>query len=488
MHASAMLDKYKKLSTQIKASFWFLICAFLQKSISFITTPIFTRLLTTAEYGQYNVFNSWMGILSVIVTLNLYYGVYARGLVTFESERNEFSSSLQGLTLTLVAAWMAVCLLFSQFWNQLTGLTTLQMLLMLQMMWTTAVFSFWSCEQRVDLKYRKLVLVTVIVSIAKPILGIVFVNLSEDRVTARIFAIALVELIAYTGFFFVQIYRGKRFFSAKFWKHALVFNIPLIPHYLSSSILNSADRIMIDQMVGQSEAGIYGLAYSISMIMTMFNTALTQTIEPWLYKKIHTRRIQDIGQVAYPSMILIAVVNILLIAFSPEIISIFAPNEYYDAIYVIPPVAMSSFFMSSYSFFAVFEFYYQRTKLIALATSVGAILNIVLNYIFIKIYGYYAAGYTTLVCYILYAVFHYIAMMKTCKNKFDGQKPYSIAIYAAIMGVFLALGFLLLFTYRFPWLRYALILIFAVILILKRKLIVETLRLLGNLRDRSTRA
>ena len=483
-----ILERYKGLPAQVKASFWFLICAFLQKGISFITTPIFTRLLTTAEYGQYNVFNSWMSILSVIVTLNLSYGVYVRGLVTFESERNKFSSSLQGLTLTLVAAWTAVYLLFSEFWNQITGLTTLQMLLMLQMMWTTAVFSFWSCEQRVDFRYRKLVLVTVIVSIAKPVLGIIFVNLSEDRVTARIFAIALVELIAYTGFFFVQMYRGKRFFSANFWKHALAFNIPLVPHYLSMSVLNSADRIMIDNMVGQSEAGIYGLAYSVSMIMTMFNTALTQTIEPWLYKKIHTGKIQEIAQVAYPSMVLIAVVNVLLIAFAPEVISIFAPPEYHEAIYIIPPVTMSSFFMFSYSFFAVFEFYYQRTKLIAMATSIGAVLNIVLNYIFIGLFGYHAAGYTTLVCYILYAAFHYLSMTKTCKNKFDGQKPYNIAVYAAIICVFLAVSFLFLFTYRFPWLRYALIFLFAVILIAKRKLIVKTVRLLGSLRDRGARA
>lgn len=48
-----LLVKYRSIPVQVKASLWFLICAFLQKGISFITTPIFTRLLSTSEYGQY---------------------------------------------------------------------------------------------------------------------------------------------------------------------------------------------------------------------------------------------------------------------------------------------------------------------------------------------------------------------------------------------------------------------------------------------------
>ena len=83
--------------------------------------------------------------------------------------------------------------------------------------------------------------------------------------------------------FYVQQKAGKAFFSKKFWKYALLFNIPLVPHYLASTVLNSADRIMIQEMVGSSEAGIYNLAYSVSLIMTFFNTALMQTITPWMY-------------------------------------------------------------------------------------------------------------------------------------------------------------------------------------------------------------
>ena len=92
--------KYRGLPVPVKASFWFLISAFLQKGISVISTPIFTRLLSTAEYGQYNVFNSWLGIVTVFVTLQLYSGVFTQGMVKFEDRKYQYASSLQGLCLT----------------------------------------------------------------------------------------------------------------------------------------------------------------------------------------------------------------------------------------------------------------------------------------------------------------------------------------------------------------------------------------------------
>ncbi len=481
---NAIIKKYNNIPVQVKASFWFLVCAFMQRGISFITTPIFTRLLTASEYGSYNVFNSWLSVLSVIVTMNLYSGVYTRGLVKFENDKKRFSSSLQGLTLILVVVWLAIYLVFHQYFNQLFSLTTVQMLLMILIMWTTAVYNFWAAENRVNFRYKTLVIVTIVVAIAKPVLGIFFVINAEDKVTARILGIALVELAVYTGFFFLQMFRGKTFCSLKYWKHSLSFNIPLIPHYLSSSVLNSADRIMIERMVNSTAAGIYSLAYSISVIMTVFNTAMIQTIEPWMYKKIHEKKISDISKVAYPAFVLIAMMNVFLIAFAPEIVTIFAPPEYYEAIFVIPPVAMSVFFTFSYTFFAVFEFYYEKTKLVAIATCVGAIMNVVLNYFCINWFGYIAAGYTTLICYIMYAIFHYMFMRRICNKYLNGQQPYQNKIYFSIAMSFIALGCLFMITYKIFLLRYVLILTMLAVCFVFRKKIIHLIKNIINVKQK----
>lgn len=457
------------MPAQVRASLWFLCCSFLQKGISVITTPIFARLMDTAEYGQYNVFNSWASIISVIVSFQLSYGVFTQGLVKFDTERKQYASSLQTLSLVLCVGWTCIYLLFREYWNSLFGLTTVQMLLMLVTIWATAVFNFWAAEQRVLLRYRELVALTVAVSIAKPVIGIIFVCNADDKVTARILGIALVELVGFTALFFKQMIRGRLYVSKRFWKHAILFNAPLIPHYLSQTVLNSSDRIMISKMVNEQSAGIYSIAYSVAQLMTLFSTAISQTMGPWVYQKIKEKQVDAIKNVAYGVLCLFAVLNILLIAFAPEMVAIFAPPSYYEAIWVIPPVVMSTFFMFAYDLFAKFGFYYEKTHYVTLATLFGAVLNVVLNYIFIGLFGYVAAGYTTLVCYIVFAVAHYCFMTKICNKFLDGVRPYSLKVLLGIAIVFMMLGGLLTVTYNYIVIRYSVIIAIVLACVIARK-------------------
>lgn len=472
----SLIGKYNALSVQLRATIWFFVCSVLQRGISVITTPIFTRLLSTEEYGQFSVFNSWLTIAQIVVTLQLAGGVYTMGIVKFKEEEKVFTSSLQGLNLVLCLAWTGVYWIFRDFWNQLFSLTTVQMLAMLLMIWSTAAFNFWMTTQRNQYWYHLLVAVTLAVSVAKPVIGILFVVNADDKVTARILGLALVEVIAYSGFFFMQVYRGKKFYSGKFWRYAIAFNLPLLPHYLSNAILGSSDRIMIQRMVGVSAAGIYSLAYSISQIMTMVNEALNKTMSPWLYQKIREKNYAAIPKVVYPSLILIAAANLALIAIAPEAVAIFAPPEYQEAIYVIPPVAMSVFATYLYLCFAPFEFYYEKRIWTTIGTLTSAVANIILNYIFIQLCGYQAAGYTTLVCYLVNSFMHYFFMRKVCKVYLDDLKPYNLRTLLLITGVFMGIGFLYIPTYANPILRYTYTILLLIILFTQRKRVVEALR------------
>lgn len=471
--------KYDGLQIQIKASFWFLLCSFCQKAINTIVTPFITRLLTTEEYGVYSVFNSWMSIFIVFVTLNLYAGVYAQGVVKFNEDKKVFTSTLQGLTLTIVICWTAIYLVFRSWINQILGLTTLQCILMIILMWATSSYNFWATYQRTNYKYRELVFVTLLTSLLKPIIGIALALISKNKVTALIIGFALTEFIIYGFLFLVQMKNGKRFHSSKYWTYAIKFNIPLIPHYLSQTLLNSSDRIIIKQMIGTSEAGIYNLAYSISFVTSMFSNSLSSTISPWMYKKIKEKDYKSIPYVCYFSMVFIAIVNLLLIAFAPEIVSIFAPKSYKNAIYVIPPITMSVYFIFLYSIFSNFEFYFEKTKSITSATIISSLLNIILNYIFIKKYGYYAAGYTTLVCYILYAIFHYLSMNSVCIKNY-GNKIFDGKILLLISSLFIVSGFVIFMLYKYTLLRYFAIISGIFIIFINRKRIISIIKTLYN--------
>ena len=483
-----MLNSLRKISAyyhtapvQIRASIWFLICTFMQRGISVITTPIFTRLLSTSEYGQYGVFTSWLGIASAVVTLNLCYGMYSQGLIKFEEDRDRFSSSLQGLALVLVTAWTVAYLITRKAINVLTGLTTAQTLLLLVMVWTSTVFNFWATSKRVNYDYRLLVVLTIVVSLLKPVFGIAMVVNSDDKVTARIFGLALVELIGYGWMFFVQMRQGRTFYNHKYWRYALLFCIPLVPHYLSQVVLSSVNRIMIANMVGDSQAGIYNLANSISTLAALLNTALIQTVEPWMFRSMKGKRIDRMKTVAYPALIAVALVNLLLIAFAPEAVAVFAPQEYLEAIWVIPPISISVFFNFSYVLYAEIEFYFEKTSYLSLATLVGAALNVILNLLFIPVFGYLAAGYVTLVCYAVFALLHYAVMRRISRRQF-GVSPYSAKVIGGLSLAFTIAGLSYLAFYENIALRYGITLLLLLVVFVKRKGVVRGLKRLVSAR------
>ena len=71
-----IIINYKKLPIPVRAVLWLTVCTFLQKGISVITIPIFTRVLTTEEYGQFSVFISWENICQLFTSLSLHTGVF----------------------------------------------------------------------------------------------------------------------------------------------------------------------------------------------------------------------------------------------------------------------------------------------------------------------------------------------------------------------------------------------------------------------------
>lgn len=469
-------NRYKNMPVRVRASLWFVVCGFLQRGISTLTTPIFTRLLTTEEYGLYSTFTSWLDIITIFATLRLGFGVYMQGLVKFEDDKNNFSSSLLSLATTWWGVSFTIYLLFSNFWNKIFGLSTLEMVCMFIMMISTVAFNFWSVKKRVEVDYVPLVKLTLLVSLLKPTLGITAVYLFPDnRVTARIVSLAVVELVCYVGLYFSIIRKGRHF-DKKYWRHALKFNIPLIPHFLSQTILNQSDRIMIRSLVGPGAAGIYSLAYNISIIMSIINTSIQNTLSPWVYKKIKDKEHDRIGKVSYMVLSIVALANFVLIAVAPEVLFVFAPSSYHGAVYVIPPVAMGNFFIFMYSLFANFETYLGKTVYMMTASVTGAVLNLVLNYIFIPKFGYMAAAYTTLLCYIVYTVLHYYFMRMACRKLLDNIKVYDMRIILAITAAFMISGQLMVGLYDKMILRYAIILAIAAVMIWKRKYITNILK------------
>lgn len=470
------MAKYKNFSIQAKASIWYSCCSILQKGISFIVIPIYTRMLTVAEYGQYTVFQSWRDIIIIFATLNLYCGIFTKAMVDYKDDRDAYTACMQGLGTIITGVFLIVYLVSSEFWNRLFDLDFTTMILLFAYYITYPAFSFWSVRQRVEYRYRCMVFVTLIVSIFTPIISIALLKLTDLRANAVIWGFLFVQIMVGLFFYISNFFRGKLFFHRKYWIHALAFNIPLIPHYLSLIILGQSDRIMIKAMCGSNKAGIYSLAYSVSQLMIIFISAINGSFVPWIYEKLKVQDYKSIAKVSNVLCILCGFMSLGAILISPEIIYILGTEEYMEAIWIVPVVSLSVYYTFCYGLFSNVEFYFDATKYVMLASTSGAILNIILNYIFIPIFGYIVAAYTTLICYLVFMIMHYLFMRIICKRKLQGIHIFDdkfIAISSVSLFI-LMIGCMLL--YKITLLRYLVIIVMAVIGIVKIDKILNLIR------------
>ncbi|MCR4903770.1 MAG: polysaccharide biosynthesis C-terminal domain-containing protein, partial [Butyrivibrio sp.] len=412
--------------------------------------------------------------MSVIITMNMFYGVYTQGLVKYEDDSERFTSSMQGLMTTLCVIWFFIYIFTKNYAYMLLKIDFSKAFFMIVIIWSGGIFEFWATQQRINYKYKSLFIITLLMSVLQFILCLCGIIYSHNKSLAWIIGVAVSQFLICILLFLNQIKKERHLYSSHYWKYALCFSIPLIPHYLSQIVLSVSDRIMINNMIGTEAAGVYSFAYHVAMIMTMIQGAILNVVNPWIYRQIKNKTVENISIVAYGTMTIVAMGNIAIIAFSPEMVSLLAPQAYHNAIWIIPPVSMGCFFMYCYSLFADFSFYYNKTMSIMIASVAGAILNVVLNYLLIPLFGEFVAGYTTMISYLVYIFMHYRMMCRTCYNN-GVSNAYNKKILMLIIVSFIFIGFMYLIMYNSICLRICVTLTLVVIIIYRRKYFLETI-------------
>lgn len=478
---NSLLNKYKKMPLAAKAALWFVICSVLQKCISFITVPIFTRIMPTFEYGIYSTYLSWYSVLTVFCTLNMHNCIYMNEISKAKNENKKNEIVIPMLTLGQIITFLIfiLYLIFHKFLNSIIGLPTIMVSLLFLQIFFEPPVNFWLVKQRFDFKYVKLVILTISKIILDSILGIVFVLVFKNNQSlARVISIVLIQVII-GGYIYIYFYKkAKKIFSLNDWKHILKVQLPLLPHGLSLTILSSSDRIMINKLVGAVQAGIYSVAYSAGYIVNVLKNSMMDALRPWIYSKIRNKKFEDIKKISKTILILILIITFCFVAFAPELIMIMAPKSYYEAIYVIPPVAASSFFTFLYNLFSSVGFYYEKTNKIMIASVSGAIMNIILNFIFIPLFGYIVAAYTTLFCYIFFASAHYLIMKNICKKELENVKIFDTKFILILSLLVIIITILFEFIYSNILIRYSIILILILIFMINKKKFLNLIKLI----------
>ena len=214
----------------------------------------------------------------------------------------------------------------------------------------------------------------------------------------------------------------------------------MVLHQLSHYLLTSFDQIIINQLLGSKETGLYFVAYRIGLIQNIVNLAIIKAWTPIFYEKLNNNLQQDITKLSHKYSVVIFSFAALMIIFSREIITLISDANFHSAAPIIPIIVLSYLLVYIYTIYVNYSFYHKKTYLISIATLLSGFINIGLNYLLIPKFGYFAAAYTTLISYFVLFIFHYVNVRYILKVK------NIVPLFDILKFIFLPLGGLLLFT------------------------------------------
>lgn len=191
------------------------------------------------------------------------------------------------------------------------------------------------------------------------------------------------------------------------------------------------------------------------MVPQVLFQSVTSVWEPWFFEKMNQKEYSQIKQKSTLFCILISVVFVLLSCVTPEVIKLLATQEYYDAIDISIIVLIGCYFATLYIIPCEVEYFYKKTKHIAISTFLCAIINVGANLILMQYFTYKIAAYVTFLAYFLYFCFHMFMSYYIGKKMFFDIKKMifiisfslivMIAIYFSIENIFMRIGILIIF-------------------------------------------
>lgn len=443
-----MSDNINK--TALKAGVWYTISNFIIRGMSFLTTPIFTRLLSQEEYGQFSNFSSWMALLTIITTLELYVSVN-RAKFDFEDDLDGYLSSVAVCGTLFTGICYLIVIVWRDFFVKVFNMDMLYIHIMFIYLLFQPALVLLSAKYRIMMKYKLVTFLTMLSTISSVLLSLVLVITLKNRFLARVLGNNIPLIVVNVILYILIIIKGKKL-SFKYCKYALMISIPLLPHVLAGNVFGTTDRIMITQICGPVSNAIYSLVYSCSLLISILMNSVNQAWVPWFYEKLNGVQYDEIRKISKKYVTLFCFFSFVFMLLGPEAVLVLGGEKYKEAIYLMPPIMLGCVMQFLYTLYVNVEIFHKKTFGISIRTVIAALFNLGANAIAIPLWGYQAAAYTTLLGYFILYFLHYLAARKLGSGEYYDNKY----IWCIAGGMFLLSG-IVLYTYYHFMLRYLMI-------------------------------
>lgn len=429
----------------------------LLRSLSIITIPIFTRILSPEDFGIVSNFTAFYTVLSVIASLSLSTSIGV-AYTLYKHRLKEYLYSILVLYSTFFLIIIIATVPFYYRIEEELNLTKEMLFFLGLCVLFIPIFDIIIEYLRFDYQYKLNTFLSVFISVSGVLMSLIFVNFFDMGYSGRILGIYLPTLILGISYYFKTIKAGFHPNIISDWKFALRISLPMIPHALGMVVFTQIDRILISDLDSFHNAGIYSFAVTYASIIQIFSNALMISFVPWLYKAFKDNKFFEIDFFSNLLILALAVVIFGAISFAPEILFLLGGDKFVTAKSVSFYLCLATFFQLVYTLYSSIELYLEKTYLIAVGTVLVALISYSFNYLLIPFYGFHISALVSLVSYFLLAVAHWLILNRLVQRRLFSLKN-SLKIFLGLI-LFSSVSFFMLNNLLFR------ILFFLVILLL----------------------
>ena len=403
-----------------KNSFIYTGSSVIRNAIPFLLLPVLTRYLTPTDYGIVATFQVLLAFVVVFVNLNMPGAVAVN---FFKIEKQELRAYVGNVVFILFVSFLLTFCVISALKTPLSHLVkfpeswlSIIVVIALSESLFTIVLTLWQVEQK-PLPYGIFQILQTILNVALSLILVVALNW---RWQGSLLAIIITSIIFGFISFFI-LYRKKYIkfsFNKVYIKDTLLFGIPLIPHALGRWIMTGIDRFFINSMVNVAATGIYTVGYQVGMIISLIATSFNQAWSPFLFEKLKENNIVakiKIVKFTYLYNVGIIVLALALSLLAPWFLKFFVSKNYQSAYKYVFWIALGYAANGMYFMVAHYIFYVKKTYILAWITFFTAVINVVLNYFFIKKNGAIGAAQATTVSYFVGFILTWILSARVYK-------------------------------------------------------------------------
>ena len=380
----------------------------INSAIPFLLLPILTAYLTPEDYGIVDIFYNISIIATPVIGLSI---VQSISRYYFEEiDLAKFITTvfliLSGVGLLLILAGLLFTLLATDF---IADLGIPPMLIVVALIYTLfsqiseILLTVWRVSYK-TVKFGTFRVLKTAMDLGLSILLIVAFKMGWE---GRIIPQVLVAIL-FGGVACFILYRNGHLLKPKinkeYKKEALSFSVPLIFHTLGGNLIGFSDRFFILFMLGLTNVGIYSVGYQIGMVIALLQNSFNQAWVPFFFERLKENKAQEklrIVKITYGYFALLLIVALFFYFITPIIYKYFIGDAFDSGATVVLWVLLGYAFQGMYKMAVNYLFYLKKTKLIAYCTLFTLVLNLILNYILIKMNGITGAAQATLISFVV---------------------------------------------------------------------------------------